>query len=157
MKTVGRVLSYVVVLAVGFGGGTYVGYAASQARASAYQMAEIAHYSAFVSAQMSEGTDEAGEEALRVFLAVIENRKGNWSPIFPERVYAIDSALTNARLSALAQRRGARDEARRYLDAALSFCPQTGWRDCTAENMMAVVQRLDKDGIFGLNKAAGAP
>ena len=149
MKTAPRVASYFLVLAVGIAVGYYSGFWVGKGSALAFDMAETAYYSAFIEAQMSEGTNATREEALRAFLAVIEKRKGHWTPTFSEKGYAVDAALTNARLSALAQKRGATREAQEYLNRAASFCPQIGWQDCSAEKILAFAQRLDKHGLFG--------
>ena len=112
-------------------------------------MAETSYYLAFFETQMSEGTDAAREEAIRGFLALLEKRKGHWTPLFTEKLYAVDSAVANAQLSALARKRGATQEAQDYLNLAASFCPQIGWQNCSAEKIVSHAQRLDKHGLFG--------
>ena len=153
MKTVIKFLSYFFVLIVGLGAGFYFGLVSGQSREFAYEMIETGNFYAYMDLQMREGTDAAREEALHGFLALIEKRKGQQSTLLTEKIFATDSALTNARLAALAKKRGADHEAQQYLDRAASFCPQTGWHDCTAEKIVYMVQRLDKQGIFGAKSA----
>jgi predicted ATPase len=98
--------------------------------------------------QMSEGTDAAREEAIHTFLALNEKRKQQPSELFPESLLAKDSALAYARLAALAKKRGATQEAEQYLNRAASLCPQTGWQECSAEKIVSMVHRLDRNGIF---------
>ena len=149
MKIVLRIASYLLILALGLGGGSYFGFRTGQMSALAFDMAEMEYYFTHNEVQMSEGTDATREEALRGFLAFIEKRRGHQSPWFTEKIYATDSALANARLSALARKRGATQEADEYLNRAASFCPQIGWQECSVEKIVSVAQRLDKHGLFG--------
>lgn len=149
MKTAIRISSYLLALALSLGGGYYFGFRSGQVSALAFNMAEMEYYFTHNEVQMAEGTDATREEALRGFLAFIEKRRGHESPWFTEKVYATDSALANARLFALAKKRGATQEAKEYLNRAASFCPQIGWQECSAEKIVSVAQRLDKHGLFG--------
>jgi hypothetical protein len=149
MKTVLRIASYLLIFALGLGGGYYFGFRTGQVSALAFDMAEMEYYFTLNEVQMAEGTDATREEALRGFLAFIEKRRGHESPWFTEKIYATDSALANARLSALAKKRGANQEADEYLNRAASFCPQIGWQECSVEKIASVAQRLDKHGLFG--------
>ena len=119
-----------------------------QASAFAFDMAEVEYYSTHMEMQFSEGTDATREEAIHTFLALNEKRKTRPSEFFTEKILATDSALAYARLAALAQKRGATQEAQQYLNRAASFCPKIGWQECSAEKITYVVQRLDKQGIF---------
>ena len=93
--------------------------------------------------QRFNGNDAAYEEALRGYLAFLDSRKGQASVIFSDKVYASDAALTYARLSALALKRGANEEASQYLARASALCPQLGWSECSAERIAAMALRLD--------------
>ena len=148
MKTATRIASYVVVLAVGLASGFYYGSRYYVARALAFDGAEIIYYSAFIDTQMIHGTDASLEEAIRDFLKIIETRKDYPSTLLNKKVLATDAALSNARLAALAQRRGATLESQQYLNRAASFCPQLGWNECSAEKIISVVHKLDKLGTF---------
>jgi hypothetical protein len=148
MKTALRIASYFLVLSLGLGGGYYFGLRSGQVSALAFDMAEMEYYFTHNEVQMTEGNDATREEALRGFLAFIDKRRGHESPWFTEKVYATDSALVNARLFALAKKRGATQEAKEYLNQAASFCPKIGWQECSAEKIVAVAQRLDKHGLF---------
>lgn len=147
-----RITSYVMVLAVGLAGGYYIGFGSGQGRAMAFDMLESTYYSAYLDMQMSEGNDSAREGAIRTFLALSEQRRERNGPLFSETMYAADAALGNARLAALATKRGASQEAQQYLVRAESYCPLTGWAECSAATIVDAVHRLDKKGIF----AAGA-
>jgi hypothetical protein len=65
-----------------------------------------------------------------------------------QNVYATDAGLTWVRLAALLKKRGANEEAQVALNKAQSFCPLTGWQDCSIEKFQAYAQRFDKWGMF---------
>lgn len=153
MKVFLRIAVVLVILCIGVVGGYWYASRYAEAKNFASDVSELEFYSAIWSTQMAEGTDATREEAIRGHLALIEKRKGHASPMFTEKVAATDSALGYARLSALAKKRGADQEASRLLGQAASYCPAMGWRECDAEKILSAVQQLDKQGIFGL----GAP
>ena len=153
MKKVAQIGIIVFVLAAGVALGFYLGFKAAESRAAVGQIAEVAYYSAFLEAQRSRGDDAAYEEALRGHLQLLDDRKGKPSLIdFAGTVVAFDSALTYARLSELALKRGATEEASRYLAHAAALCPKLGWRECSGEGIRAFAQGLDKRGLFGSAK-----
>jgi hypothetical protein len=119
-------------------------------RSFVFETAEMSYYLAYVNTQMSEGTDATREEVLHEFLKQNEKRRGHPSALFDigDRGFAMDAALTYARLAALAQKRGANQEAQQYLVRAASFCPQFGWKECSIEKISYMVKRLDKKGTF---------
>jgi tetratricopeptide (TPR) repeat protein len=143
MQAAARIGIYVLVFAAGAGVGAYIGFRMAEAKAFAHEMAEVSHYSAYLQAQRTQGSDAAYEEALKSYLASLDVRSTGPSPIFPDSVYAVDSALTYARLSILASRRGAKDEAAGYLKKASDLCPRLGWKDCSAATITEMVLRLD--------------
>ena|SRR5688572_22928575 len=144
MRTLARMGLYLLVFAAGGGLGTYIGYRIAETKAFAADMAQVAHYSAYLDAQRTQGSDAAYEEALRGYIKLLDLRSKGSSPIFSDKVYAVDSALTYARLSFLASRRGAKEEAGAYLMKASDFCPRLGWKDCSGAIITEVAARLDK-------------
>jgi hypothetical protein len=152
MNTVTRIGILLAVFAAGIAIGAYLGIMVTQSRSLADEMAEVAYYSTFLEVQRSKGDDAAYEQALRGYLSILNDRKGRPSVLLSERTNAFDSALTYARLSTLARRRGAIEEASRYLAEASALCPKLGWRECSAESIAAVAQRLDQRGLFGSGK-----
>jgi hypothetical protein len=96
---------------VGFVGGCFYGFCATGSRSTLNGMADVAQFSMYLSVQRSSGTDAAYEEALKAFLLVFEQLKNKWNPTWPESIYAADTALTYARLAALARKRDAENEA----------------------------------------------
>jgi len=154
MSVVVRVGLGLLLFAAGVGCGAYFGFRLTEIKAQASEMAQIAHYSVYLDAQRTQGSDAAYEEALRGFLDLLDTHSQGSSPLFSEKVYAVDSALTYARLSVLASKRGASDEAATYIGEALALCPELGWQDCSAKTLTEAVLRLDKRGPFG---SANAP
>lgn len=148
MKPAIRIISYVLILALGLGTGFYFGSRYSQSISHAFDMAHVGYYMSHMEMQMSEGTDASREEAIHNFLAQNEKRKEQPSIWLTEKILATDSALAYARLAALAQKRGSTQEAQKYMTTAVSFCPQIGWEECSAEKINYVVHRLDRTGIF---------
>ena len=136
------------MLAVGVASGFYYGSRYYVEHALAFDGAEIIYYSAFVDTQMIHGTDASLEEAIHDFLKIIETRKAHPSKLLSKKVLTTDAALSNARLAALAQKRGATQESQQYLNRAASLCPQLGWNECSAEKIISVVHKLDKLGTF---------
>ena len=150
MKTGIRIASFLLAFAVGVAGGYYVGWESHKGYALGIDVTEKAYYSAYLEMQLAEGSDSTREEAIKGFLALIDRRKGHWTPWFTEKSYAIDAALSNARLSALGAKRGDVAKATQYLNPAQSFCPQTGWEDSSAEKIVGYAQLLDRNGLFGI-------
>ena len=146
MNTVTRIGVYVLVFVAGGGVGTYVGYRIAETKTFAHEMAEVSRLSADLQAQRAKGSDAAYEDALKAYLASLDMRSRGPSPIFPDKVYATDSALAYVRLSMLASKRGAKDEAASYLKQATDLCPRIATTDCSAASLTEMVARLDKGG-----------
>jgi hypothetical protein len=146
MNTIARLGVYLLIFAAGGGVGTYVGYRVAEAKNFAHEMTEVSRLSADLEAQRTKGSDVAYEDALKGFLASLEMRSRGPAPVFPDKVYAMDSALAYVRLSMLASKRGARDEAARYLNKAADLCPRIGSQECSAATLTEMVVRLDKRG-----------
>ena len=144
------IFTHVVILLVGLSVGFYYGnIRLGEARRTAENMLLTAKYSFFLETQMKEGTDAAYEEAIQGHLALLKDLKQNPDAILTDKVFAIDSALDYARLSALASKRGAAQEAKQLLARAEAFCPQIGWRECSAYKIQYFASLIDKRGLFG--------
>jgi hypothetical protein len=145
MNTIARIGTYVLVFAAGGGVGTYAGYRIAEAKAFAHEMAEMQRHSADLQAQRTKG-NVAYEDALKVYLASLDMRSRGPAPIFPDKVYATDSALAYVRLSMLASKRGAKEEAADYLKKATDLGPRIAVQDCSAAALTEMVVRLDGGG-----------
>ena len=153
MTNAARIGTYLVVFVVGCAVGGYVAFRVTESKAVANEMAQLAHYAAYLEAQRTSANDAAYEEALRGFLTLLDTSSRGPAPLFSDQVYAVDSALTYARLSVLASKRGAHAEARQYLVKASSLCPRLGWKECSTDEIVATARRLDRnrplDGLKG--------
>ncbi len=149
MKYLLRTAAILTLLSVGAVAGYWFAGKQEQSRNLALDMAEMNYYGSFRAIQMAEGTDATLEDAIRLHLSLIEQRKARNSPMFTEKIAATDSALEYTRLSLLAKKRGATQEAQQLIKQALSFCAVVGWKDCEEANLIEAVQQLDKQGLFG--------
>jgi hypothetical protein len=146
MNTIARTGIYLLVFVAGGSVGTYVGYRIAEAKTFAHEMAEVSRHSTDLEAQRAKGSDVAYEDALKAYLASLDMRSRGPAPIFPDKVYATDSALAYVRLSMLASKRGAKDEATNYLKKATDLCPRIAVHDCSAATLTEMVVWLDKGG-----------
>ena len=144
MKKSARYGLIAIGILASFVAGLYLGYRVGDAQSFAEEAVISAKYAVMTDVARTEGTDAAYEDALIAYLGFLESRKGKWSPLFSERVYAMESALTFARLAGLAGKRGASEEATEYLGAAVSLCPSAGLRDCSEESISSIAERLDQ-------------
>ena len=136
-------LSYLVTLIIGcLSGYEYGRVSETSFRDTAELMVTFAAYGEFLEAQRKQ-SDAAYESALRGRLVLVDKYKGR-SEVFSRNVYATDQALTHARLSQLALKRGAVHEAQEHLVRAESFCPDIGWKECSAGTILEFVKRLDE-------------
>jgi tetratricopeptide (TPR) repeat protein len=149
MRLMARITLIVLLLIAGAAAGAYLALRYAESKSRFDERMDVMHFSAYLSAQRSEGTDAAYEEALKAFLLVLDKRQGNWSPTWPDSVYAVDRALTYARLAMLARKRGAEKEAAEYTDQSVALCPRMGWQTCSGEQIAAAAARLDKTALSG--------
>ena len=138
---------FFVVLA-SFAAGIYVGYRVGGAQLFAEEAVLMGRYAVMLELARIEGTDSAYENALNDYLVFLESRQGDWTPMFSEQVHAMESALTYARLSMLAEKRGEPIEVSKLRKLAESHCPETGVRDCSAERISTLAQRLDQNELL---------
>jgi hypothetical protein len=143
----------IAVFVLGAALGGYFGFRIAQPRVFADEMARISHYSAYVDIQRANATDAAYEEALRGFLGLLNTARGNSSSGIPDRAYAFDAAVTYVRLSQLAAKRGAKEEATAFLGKASALCPRIGWKACSETILVDATERLDTQTLFGRKSA----
>jgi hypothetical protein len=145
MTRIARVGAYALTFVAGCAIGGYVGFRVSESQVLASEMAQIAHYSAYLDAQRTSGNAAAYEEALRGYLMLLDAHSRGTTPLLSDRVYAVDSALTYARLSVLAANRGAKEEAQQYLTKASTLCPRLGWKECSSKEILEMARHLDRN------------
>ena len=102
-----RIVLQVVLAVACFGAGALLGFYVSGRGASyaheAYQAADLQLLSKYLLAQSLNGTPVAHEAALLDFLAALKRMEAHPSAIIPDRIVAVDKALTSARLAELAK------------------------------------------------------
>src|SRR5262245_1595005 len=108
-----------------------------------FDLFAAAQFGSYVAAIRHGGTDEAYEDALRSNLTLNKQLKARDADPSSQRMYDLDSAVTLTRLSQLAAKRGASDEAKRFELEAESLCPATGIRDCSLTKLLEVAQYID--------------
>ena len=136
MKPAIRIISYVLILALGLGTGFYFGSRFGQAIPRAFDMAHVGYYMAHMEMQMGEGTDATREEAIRSFLALNEKRKERPNIRLTEKILSTESALTYARLAALDQKRGSTQEALQYTTALFYSVPKLAGEVFSRKNQL---------------------
>jgi len=149
MRLAARIALVLLLLVAAAAIGAYGALRYAKSRSTLNEMADVAHFSMYLAVQRSSGTAAAYEEGLNAFLLVLKQRKSNWNPAWPESIYAVDTALTYARLAELARKRGAEKEAAEYTAQAAAQCPKMGWRTCTGERIAEVAAQVDAKGPFG--------
>ncbi len=152
MKTAARIATYVLTLALGIAIGFYVGSRAHEVMQAGGEMLESKYYATHMGMQLDHGTDAGREDMIRAFIALNEKHMARPSRLLTERMLATDAALSYARLAALANKRGAMQEATQHVKQAVSYCPKIGWKACSIEEINSMVERLDRQGIFGFNR-----
>ena len=101
-------------------------YAAAQTR-----------YTSFV---FGSGSPSGNEESLRAYLALLDTRAGERG--IPD-AYSFDKALALTRLSEIARRHGAAEEAARRSNEAGGLCRATGLANCSANELLRAVRSRD--------------
>jgi hypothetical protein len=125
--------------AVGF----RLGWKQGMKGAPVFDLMAAAQFSTYVSALRKTGTDAAYEDALRSSISFNSQAKARDENPSNQRMYALDTAVSLARLSALAKKRNALDEATRLGAVAESTCPATGIRDCSLSLLLDVADYID--------------
>ncbi|GAB4061938.1 hypothetical protein [Uliginosibacterium sediminicola] len=145
MKIAIRIVIFFAVLAIGMALGVALIFNRMLERERAFDGMELEYYTSFESLLMRKGTEATQEATLRAHLALMEKRQDHAGFLLKSNqsnLLASDAALSYARLSNLAARRNANDEAKQLLDKAVSYCPQMGWVECNATQITRAVDEL---------------
>ena len=153
MSKANWIAALIVGVLGGVGIGSYATWKVATLGLTSYELSDIAHFSAYADLQRSRGTPEAYETSLKELLASIDARERNRSGLFSEHLYAVDRALTYARLSGLAKRRGDARASAEYETLAEAQCPKTGWSRCSAADIVEFADRLDRNTVWASPKA----
>jgi len=152
-------LATTVIAVVVFIAGGVLGFGVSrelaQAQLTAYEMADVDHFSTYVMIQRFEGTPQAYEAALNDLLAALDQRERSGSPFAPERILFVDRALTYTRLALIATSRGDAEAAAKYRSSAEALCPKVEWKTCSTDELAKLVQRLDETSMWNPKHVGG--
>jgi hypothetical protein len=123
--------------------GLVVGWRQGVKAAPVFDLFAVAQFSTYVSAVRQTGTDAAYEDALRANLTFDEQAKQRDPDTANHRMYDLDIAITLVRLSEIAGKRGANDEADRFRSRAEAHCPITGIRNCSFAELRRVARFME--------------
>jgi hypothetical protein len=111
--------------------------------APVFDLFAAVQFGTYVSAIRQTGTDAAYEDALRANLTFDEQAKQRDPDPSNHRMYDLDIAVTLVRLSEIARKRGASDEAEQFAVRAESRCPATGIRNCSLAELRRVARYME--------------
>ena len=112
---------------------------------TAYEMVNIDHLSTYVTIQRFQGTREAYEASLHDLLVALDEReRAGPGPLSSGQIISVDKALTYIRLALLATERNDFDAAAKYRAQAQAICPRAGWKSCSWDEMIRLVQRIGR-------------
>jgi hypothetical protein len=131
--------------------GAYVGWHQALKTVPVTDLFTSAEFSVFLAAQRNSGDVASYEDALRAHVSFTDTLLARDRDPTDQRLYTFQKAVSLMRLSQLAERRNATEEAARLAHDAENLCPVLRARDCSAESLRAHVQKLD-----GRNPSAGS-
>lgn len=108
----------------------------------------ISRHAAVVDMQRLHAYPEGYRDALRLYSDVLDQTRQIQAPIFSEKAYATDKALTFERLSRVERDLGNPEQAEQYFREAQRFCKMTGWDDCSEANLTRISQQLEQFNLF---------
>ena len=108
----------------------------------------ISRHAAVVDMQRLHAYPEGYRDALLLYSNVLDQTRQIKAPIFSEKAYATDKALTFERLSRVERELGNPEQAERYFAKAQEFCAKTGWQDCSRENLTKISRQLEQFNLF---------
>ncbi len=152
MSRIGRIVTVAVFALLGAAIGAYAALWYARSQNTLEYFAAIAHASAYSEIQRTAGTDASYEASLKAFAKVLERYRSNPNRALPDEMYAVDIALTNSRLAALARKRGDSSAAAGYTQLAEAECPRIGWRQCSAERIAEVAEQADRNSSWAESK-----
>jgi hypothetical protein len=129
-------------------GGFYIGWHGALKTVPATDLFVSAQRETFLSVLRNKGDDDAYEAALRSQLSFLDAAHARSHDRWDEWSYNFSRTLTLARLSTLAQKRGAGDEAANLARDAEALCPKTGLRNCSISALVQTAYIID-NGLLG--------
>lgn len=123
-----------------------------EANAMMTQVAIISRYALFLDAQRANASPQEYREALKGFLAAVDEAAKQPSSFLDQKILASDKVLTYERLARLERDAGNPKDAEDYMKSAVEACGNTGWKDCSPENISRISKKLEEYGFRSKSK-----
>ena len=118
-----------------------------EANAMMTQVAIISRYALFLDMQRTDGSPQEYRDALKRYLAAVDEAGKQPSSLLDQKILGSDKALTYERLARLERDGGNPKDAEDYMKSAVEACRITGWRDCSPENISRISKKLEESGF----------
>jgi hypothetical protein len=148
VKIIIFVSSYLLVFALGFCGALWYFGNSIKNIAFASNMSILSHYSMLAETEHGLGNDASYRDALLTFLTALDKARTPGDPVFTEKSNQIDKTLTYTRLGLIEKKLGDTGKSQEYFDRATEACNKSGWKDCSMNKLVSVVEKLDKNSVF---------
>jgi len=144
------IFSHIAILSVGFAVGLYSSFTkdAKEVMRMSSQAAIISHYGLLVDTQRNEGDRDAYKKALLKYLGVLEEIFKQPTALFDAKSTSVDKMLIFERLSRLEREAGNEKASKDYMNSAIQTCGNTGWKDCSMQNISAISRKLEAQGMI---------
>lgn len=149
MTRVALVAGLLIAFVAGLGIGAYWGFEEGARIARDFIVPlKSSQAGLYALAQYFNADDQAAEDALQEYLAVLEEQHSQLPSETSEKAYNFETMTTLIRLGNVRLRSGDQEAARAYFERALARCAQAGESDCSEERVRKLVERVDKSTIF---------
>ena len=143
----------VALLATGFAIGAYWSWKQAQRVYPAmYEFAAPAMMGQYSLTHYFGKDNKAAKEALLEHLHFLEELHSKGDQSLSDRYYHFESILVLTRLYKVEKRAGVGDSAERYMSQAINLCENAGYDECTRDNWLKIVDRLDSQSVFNLER-----
>src|SRR6266404_3131354 len=126
----------------------YVSETLNRGNAMMNNMMLIARYATNVDLQRSQGGDDEYREALRLFLKALDQLQTADDVLGNNKTTLSDKTLTYVSLERLERRLGRHPIADDYMRQAVSLCARIPWKNCEADHLVDLSERLEKNNLF---------
>jgi hypothetical protein len=147
------ILSHAVALGIGVVGVLwYMTVDLRKFNSSLTGVAIISRYEMMAVAERGLGKEQEYRDALLDLLTGLEEARKLGGPLFTEKSYHKDRALTITRLALIEEKMGAEGKAKEYFKKAFQECQSTGWSDCSITKLRSVIEVQDRKNDFNLRQ-----
>jgi hypothetical protein len=138
---VAGVASLIVGIALGF----VIGVRVTRGTAEMSEMALVAWQGQTAFLQYQHAKDRNAEEALLEYVGALQRLPVRKDSFLSKEVLAVDMTLAYVRLANIAARQGDESRVHVYISKAQESCSLAGWKDCSAERIRAITDRIDQN------------